>query len=206
MEFIKGNYDPYNNDYVCGLIMNMENREKEMIKNMGSFKDLWSFVWSNSNNNVKDYDTSNRNFTILMKDPKMINFIKNINTDTNNTIEAEWGFPKGRKKMKETDIDCACREFFEETQISLSNIRLIHDYGKFEEIFYGTNGVLYRHLYFLAEYIGGVMDISLNTDSQMQMKEIRDIQWFSNIEVIKHLKEYNVERITMFKRLDNLLS
>tara|TARA_E500000331_G_scaffold358297_1_gene424053 strand:- start:1491 stop:2270 length:780 start_codon:yes stop_codon:yes gene_type:complete len=206
MEFIKGNYDPHNPEYVCGLIMNMENREKEMIKHMGSFKDLWTYVWSNSNNNAKDFDVSNKNFSILMKDPKMTLFIRNINTDTNNMIEAEWGFPKGRKKMKETDIDCACREFFEETQISLNNIKLITDYGKFEEIFYGTNGVLYRHLYFLAEYIGDNIEIHINKESQTQMKEIRDIQWFSNTEVIKHLKEYNIERIAMFKRLDYLLS
>lgn len=203
MEFIKGNYDPHDIDYVCGLITNMENREKEMIKNMDTFKDLWTTVWSNSNNNIKDFETSNRNFSIFIKEPKMLSFIKNLNTHSNPYIQAEWGFPKGRKKMKETDMECACREFFEETQIPLSNIRIMQEHGIFEEIFYGTNKVLYRHLYFLAEYKGNPDDIMINTDSQVQMKEIRDIQWFSNVEVIKHLKDYNVERIALFKRLDD---
>ncbi len=31
-------------------------------------------------------------------------------------IEPEWGFPKGRRNNQETDLDCALREFKEETE------------------------------------------------------------------------------------------
>jgi 8-oxo-dGTP pyrophosphatase MutT (NUDIX family) len=36
----------------------------------------------------------------------------------NNFLEPEWSFPKGRRKIKENDLDCAVREFCEETQLT----------------------------------------------------------------------------------------
>ena len=60
-------------------------------------------------------------------------------------IEQEWGFPKGRKKQNETDIECALREFTEETQYKPDTIT-IDDYSfPYHEIFFGTN----KHKYFL---------------------------------------------------------
>ena len=32
--------------------------------------------------------------------------------------EQEWGFPKGRRNFQESDIQCACREFEEETGLT----------------------------------------------------------------------------------------
>ena len=42
-----------------------------------------------------------------------------------NWIEAEWGFPKGRRNYQETDFECALREFSEETGYSIKNIKNI---------------------------------------------------------------------------------
>ena len=33
-----------------------------------------------------------------------------------NFVNPEWGFPKGRKNIKESNIECALREFNEETR------------------------------------------------------------------------------------------
>jgi 8-oxo-dGTP pyrophosphatase MutT (NUDIX family) len=48
------------------------------------------------------------------------------NSKTNWT-ETEWEFPKGRKNYQERDIDCALREFEEETGISKENINIIEN-------------------------------------------------------------------------------
>ena len=37
--------------------------------------------------------------------------------------EREYGFAKGRRKMKESDMDCAVREFYEETRIDINDIQ-----------------------------------------------------------------------------------
>ena len=39
--------------------------------------------------------------------------------------EPEWGFPKGRRNFNETDLNCALREFNEETGINMKSIKLL---------------------------------------------------------------------------------
>ena len=66
----------------------------------------------------------------------------------NNTIhwdEPEWGFPKGRRNYKEKDLECALREFEEETGIQKSSLTIIKNLNPFEEIFTGSNLKSYKH-------------------------------------------------------------
>jgi len=63
--------------------------------------------------------------------------------------EPEWGFPKGRKNSQEKDLQCALREFGEETGYLSSNIHVIENVLPFEEIFTGSNYKSYKHKYFL---------------------------------------------------------
>lgn len=64
--------------------------------------------------------------------------------------EPEWGFPKGRKNHKEKDLQCALREFEEETGYDTREIQLVENLSPFEEIFTGSNYKSYKHKYFLA--------------------------------------------------------
>jgi 8-oxo-dGTP pyrophosphatase MutT (NUDIX family) len=64
--------------------------------------------------------------------------------------ETEWEFPKGRRNFNEKDLECALREFEEETGILSSKINIIENVLPFEEIFIGTNHKSYKHKYFLA--------------------------------------------------------
>lgn len=66
--------------------------------------------------------------------------------------EPPWGFPKGRKHRGcgETDINCALREFNEETCISLGEIELV-DHPYIEEIYQGTDRKWYRTVYIVCE-------------------------------------------------------
>ena len=42
--------------------------------------------------------------------------------------EPEWGIPKGRRKNKESNFDCANREFCEETGLSRLNYEILKPY------------------------------------------------------------------------------
>ena len=50
-----------------------------------------------------------------------------INSSTTNWLETEWEFPKGRRNFQEKDLDCALREFEEETGYSRDQIKVVEN-------------------------------------------------------------------------------
>ena len=118
--------------------------------------------------------------------------------------EQEWGFPKGRRKLKESNIDCAIREFCEETRILKKDINILNELEDFEEIFFGTNNILYKHLY----YIGKInKEVNLQIDNKCieQYREIRALRWYDYDDVLSKIKNINIERIELFKLVDKLI-
>lgn len=65
----------------------------------------------------------------------------------------EWGIPKGKRQLQETDLQCAIREFCEETGIQPSDLKIFKNCIPLEEIYIGINGIKYRHVYFIGEII-----------------------------------------------------
>ena len=104
--------------------------------------------------------------------------------------------PKGRRNYKEKDLECALREFEEETGISSLRLNVVENVLPFEETFIGTNHKSYKHKYFLAylndnknydklmEY--ALLDnscVAFNTSGYMKSK-IDNLQNNKNIETI----------------------
>jgi 8-oxo-dGTP pyrophosphatase MutT (NUDIX family) len=121
-------------------------------------------------------------------------------------LEQEWGFPKGRKKIRESDIDCARREFCEETQLHDDDIQINNDIYPFQEIFFGTNNILYKHVYYIAKIVKEKSKIFLDNNCLEQIREVRDIRWLSYADVLSHIKYHNVERIEIFKKVHNIIN
>lgn len=202
MEFIKGNYNTNDEDYIKQLISNMTDEEKNCLQTL-DFEEIWNNAWSNQNpTNTREYEESRFNFNDINNDGTLNNLLRQI---TKSSVEPEWGFPKGRKKYKETIYDCCLREFYEETDIDINNINVLQDLSIFEEVFFGTNNVLYKHLYYIAEYIGNDKTLRINPEMIEQVKEIRDLRWMSYEEVIKHIKLNYMERINIFKRVHEII-
>ena len=101
--------------------------------------------------------------------------------------------------MRENDVDCAVREFFEETRINKDDIDLITSINPFEEMFFGTNGIMYKHLYYIAKLNNKDVKIEIDNDCLEQIREIRAVRWYNYNDVISHIKIYNAERIELFK-------
>jgi 8-oxo-dGTP pyrophosphatase MutT (NUDIX family) len=74
--------------------------------------------------------------------------------------EPEWGIPKGRRDNKETDLQCAIREFQEETQITGNELTIYKNILPLEEVYVGNNGIRYRHVYFIGELKGDITPVS----------------------------------------------
>ena len=122
--------------------------------------------------------------------------------------EREWGFPKGRRKLKESDASAAVREFSEETLYAPTDIELMPGIKPIEETFQGTNGVRYRHVYFVARLRESVGDPAGRSDARNvreQAREVREVRWCTREEVLQRLRPYNVERRHLFCRVADML-
>ena len=117
IEFMRGLYD-INNILKIGNMFKLMTK-KEVIKILTKpFDILWDELWKTTSKVKfynKEYKKSKNKFNILLKSSS-IEYLKNIDILYD---EPEWGFPKGRRDGYENDIDCALREFKEETFIEL---------------------------------------------------------------------------------------
>jgi 8-oxo-dGTP pyrophosphatase MutT (NUDIX family) len=206
MEFIRGKYEINNLDYIKKLLINMTISERNMILTI-KFEDIWNYVWHQPdmmcNKNNKEFINSKTKFSILNDNNFLRNYITSIKSVYN---EQEWGFPKGRRKIRESDLDCAIREFYEETRIKRENLDIIVNIIPFEEIFFGTNGIMYKHLYYVAKCNNADISIKIDNTCLEQVREIRAIRWFNYNDVILHIKTYNMERIELFKFANKKIS
>jgi len=206
MEFIRGKYNTSDVVYIKQLISAMTSNEKLLIVKK-SFDDIWNYAWyQNNSSNIKhttEYIESKHKFEYLNNN----NLINNILHSAHNIMdqEQEWGFPKGRRKLKENDLDCAIREFCEETRLISDDIEINKDIIPFEEIFFGTNNVLYKHTYYIAKIKNSNVPIFIDYNCIEQIREVRALMWFSFEEVLKHIKAYNIERHEIIKETDKII-
>lgn len=205
MEFIRGKYDLSQVHYIGQLLSAMTHREREMLV-MTPFEQLWNHVWyqpfmprhTNEFEQAKGKFESLRN-GYLVEGGSIVALEKLLQLYTSPFQDPEWGFPKGRRRLREEDVDCALREFSEETGISEENLHVVSNIPPFEEIFFGTNSVLYRHVYYVAkmEY-HSKYDVVVDPTNVNQVREVRDIQWFTAEDVIEHIRGHNQERKQLF--------
>ena len=115
-------------------------------------------------------------------------YVKNIKPKWK---KPEWGFPKGRRdKHNEENLSCACREFEEETGYKKTDYSVLNRIESIEEKMMGTNGIKYKHIYYLAINNSNKDHISSDYD----IYEIGDIKWFTYNEAMLHIRPYHVEK------------
>jgi 8-oxo-dGTP pyrophosphatase MutT (NUDIX family) len=178
-----------------------------MINTIELWEDFWGLDAKKKMLNKKQFTEAKENYESLKNkigvELSLEFYIKNIKPDYN---YPEWGFPKGRKQRGENDLDCAKREFFEETGYVQQDIKILNNVKPIVENMIGTNGVSYRFIYYLAE------DISLNVPiiSDKNNNEIGDIGFFTYDETLQLFREYHIEKRNITKNiflfyLDNLI-
>ena len=213
-EFIRGKYFIENITYISQLLMRMTKYEKEELLSK-SFDKLWNTMWMNNNIKMnKDYEISKKKF-IKLSQGFHINTVEGEKTFVSLKIlidnsvscfsECEWEFPKGRRKLNESDLICACREFEEETAVPISDIIIKNDIKQHETVFKGSNKIRYRNVYFIATYNSKNKQIRVDRNNTNQIKEVRDVKWFTDSEVFDKMKNEPIEKIELFQRINNML-
>ena len=205
VELLRGKYNIYNIFHLQNLFNELTNSEKDILKKL-SFNDLWSYLWGFKNNNTNDFIVAQEKFNLLKKgiiiNNKLYNLENYLNNIQTNWNDSEWGFPKGRRNFKENDLECAKREYQEETGYLSSYINFIENLYTNEEIFTGSNLKSYKHKY----YIGKMdYDKTLN-DSNFQKSEIGDMKWLTINECLNLIRPYNYEKKNELNKINTLLN
>lgn len=202
MEFIRGKYGLVNRSYIQTLINLMTTYEKERLIR-DSFDDLWHNAWLHQNQSmyIGEYIQSRDKFEALKLSGDLASFIEKSDT---RWTHPEWGFPKGRKKHREYDLACAMREFEEETGIRRENYEIIRNIKPLEESFVGSNGVNYRHKYFVAVLVGEP-DIRLDETNIEQCKEVGAMEWMTAENAIAVFRPWHGDKIRIMGVLDRYI-
>jgi len=209
VEFIRGRYKPEKLDQVIYLFKQMMQNEIDKIKLSITYEKGFEYLW-------KDFWGNKADSTYLLNDKRIskINYemlkIKGVDGPELDlkyivdTVKAEydieeWGFPKGRKNRSETELECAIREFKEESGYTDGDIKLIHEIKPLVEIFNGTNGITYKHVYYVAELMTDIAPKNNITESQRD--EIGNIQFMDFTSAIEYIRDYHIPRKVLLEKL-----
>ena len=208
IDFIRGKYLQNNLEHLQIMFDEMSVDERIKI-GTHNFETLWKMMWGiqetgnlykgEENASQKKFDSLKNglhigeNNTLITLD----NLIENANTKWK---ETEWEFPKGRRNYQEKDLDCALREFEEETGLSKKTIKVIENLIPFEEIFLGSNHKSYKHKYFLG-YTENIQE-ELNN---YQQSEVSKMQWKTLDECLESIRPYNLEKKQLIININKVL-
>jgi 8-oxo-dGTP pyrophosphatase MutT (NUDIX family) len=210
VEILRGKYEDTDIKLILKLFSEMTNTERIKL-NTDTFKNLWNNLWINHEHKSykneflqaqEKFSKLKRGYSVYENKISIELAIKNTKS---NLQEPEWGFPKGRRNMKEKNLKCAEREFREETGLKLEEYRLIENYPCVEEVFKGSNDIFYKHIYYLSE-INIDRTLKISSKNKNQYGEIGNIKWVTFDEIIKKFNRPNqTTRINLIKNINNFL-
>ena len=204
VEFMRGKYPLYNYKYIENIFNEMSNDEKNKIK-ISTFNELWSYLWGEQIGIQYrgEEKVSKEKYEALkegIETKTSYNLEQIIETCNNEWNDTEWGFPKGRRNFQEKDLNCALREFEEETGYKKSNINVLKNILAYEECFTGSNLKSYKHKYYL-----GYIDQQKYDNTKYQKSEVSDMKWLSLEECLKHIRPYNYKRIEIINNINKII-
>ena len=210
IDFIRGKYSPQNIIQLVKIFNEMSVTEKKRISEL-SFEKLWCEMWGVENIENNKYKNegilSKKKFDLLKEgipiDNKTINLSEIMLLSNTSWEETEWEFPKGRRNTNETDLECALREFEEETGINKFNVKIIENILPFEEVFLGSNYKSYKHKFFLVHIDNNEYDeININN---YQESEVSKIEWKTLNNCLASIRPYNLEKMELITNINKVL-
>lgn len=191
LEFMRGRYNLNETTTLIHLIEQMTPEEIADIK-LKEFDDLWNSLWDSNNiknkNHHKEYMISRQKFYQLRLSHNNIL----IETKPNYSFN-EWGFPKGRRELYESDLVCGIREFEEETTLTEKNYIILDKCKSIRENLTGTNNINYAHNYFLA-----LLNDNISKTDETN-REIGQTQVLNLNECLEKIRPYHKNKIKIIK-------
>jgi 8-oxo-dGTP pyrophosphatase MutT (NUDIX family) len=209
---------------ICKLTNNITPEEKRLFCTF-DFDILHFYITNKKYNNIvfietlkdselneyKSYSQASRLFydNIFVHKEKIYDY---INQSYNKHINL-WQIPKGKKNGTETDLDCAVREFYEETNINYTNYNILIN---LKPIKFSTHigNIEYITTYFIA-ILRNNMNPRLDYKSKNKYIEVTDIRWvpinkldiyISNEHVYNTLKNLTKHIKNIYKQRNKICS
>lgn len=163
------------------LFSALSKEEKQRIREY-TFQELWDDLWINHSSHIHSdgFERAQKKYlTIKSRIPEIMDEERIIFNS-----EPPWGFPKGKKmeQRQETDLECALREFSEETRLPVDEIS-IWETKPYSEIYKGNNNKSYATHYFLAEAPGEMKITKMQTPQCIRpdavSEEAADARWMT---------------------------
>jgi len=205
IEIIRGKYKLTDTDYIQYHINTMTTEEHTKILTQ-DFDTLWNQLWGapseQSQSYKNDKESAKEKFdTLRSGSPSLESMIQTV---TKQWHSPEWGFPKGRRDPRESELQCALRELKEETGIHEKDVIFIRNLESLSETFFGSNHIHYCHRYYIFMYNSN-KEVTYDTTNTHMVQEIGDIGWFSLEECLDKIRPENIEKKEVLLRASSLL-
>jgi len=212
MDIMRGKYKVNEPEYIKKQLRGMTKDERNKLETM-DFEDIWNLLWGSDAETSKRYAHDR-----IVSKQKLAELREGIQLESgerytlNDLLRQEplvyttpeWGFPKGRRDPNELDIQCAFRELEEETSINENEVLKVMNVAPLIEQFYGSNGIHYRHSYYLAQYVGE-RNISFDALNTEMVREIGNLKWTNLTEAIELLRPENIEKKNILLQMSFIL-
>lgn len=176
--FVCGKYNEFSDQAMIDLFDAMTIDEKVDILSL-NFQQLWYRIWLGSVPHVSMFLRARNRFSDRIVADGGTR-IRDLMRRSRRYATRVWEIPKGRKKGKgEGEMDCAIREFYEETGIPRSAYHITQ--GTYRLTFV-DEGICYDTTYFIAVTGRDVVQ-RLNSAALEQVGEICDMRWVSAAEM-----------------------
>ena len=204
IEIMRGKYKVTDLDYIQYHISTMTVEEhKKILEN--DFDTLWLGLWGTpkeqSINYKNDKEAARLKFNTLKDENTLHTMIAKVTTLWETP---EWGFPKGRRDPRESDLQCALRELREETGIHEKDVIFIRNLEALTETFFGSNHIHYCHKYFIFLY-NSEKSIVFDKTNFYMAQEIGNLGWFPLEECLEKIRPENIEKKEVLLRASSLL-
>ncbi len=169
--FVHGRYNTKSNQDLIRLFSQMTIAEKLDILSR-NFMQIWYRVWLN-NTTASEFLVAKNKFEMVFSGDGGARLKKLIAKSA--TADLIWEIPKGKKKKPtEPDLNCAVREFQEETGLALGSYQLFPQARK--SYTHIDQHVKYTNTYFIAYAFA---DAKINFNLTDQVAELSGIQWMT---------------------------
>jgi len=200
IEILKGRYRKNDYFYIYSLLSNINSVETDLIiKHNYSYIKIFKHCFGSGNINLN----TKKKFDSLFKETIYQQILINKPTSPRAHSHSHWGFPKGRIELNESPLKCALREFYEETGIDKVQI-MLQNTKPLTEIFFGTNGKMYKHTYYIA--FSKLEQTSELVNEFVPNSEISEIGWFSFSEAKVCISAHYQKRINIIEKLESSYS
>lgn len=208
IEIMRGKYRLSDTAYIRSLFEGMTALERGRLATL-PFARLWEELWGQPSQGGHSYrhekEQARMKLDALRSEGVLATILESL---PGAWPTPEWGFPKGRRDLNESEYACAMREMEEETNIREDQIQPVRGLEPLVERFCGSNNVQYCHKYYLAYAPPELPEVNFErglAENEHMRREIGGLRWMTLEEAVQVLRPEQAEKKALILRIGALL-